>query len=537
MFSFNSTTRQALVIVAMILIPCMALAYFIFYENVRTRMENEKAKNIELAKVTAQYLDTYVRSIKFTLHSFDSRETAFTGNMAGSMTENNKEIMDTLRNFKDSQEAEKYFILNRQGVELAAYPQETETVKVPGEFLQKAATQGTIVELLNPTQDPVKVVIISSVLDKRKRVTGFAGAVISMEKVAREFANIKVSNNGYVIMTDRFGRMLVHPDKSRFRQRIPPEKIKQDPIFQASSRGVPGAIEIVAPYDGKKKLFSYAPVRETGWIVLLVEPESDLHVVVTKNLTRNSVVFLLVLISVFSLYQYLKLTLQKAAQEEAFQSEKLALVAQLAAGMAHEIRNPLTSVKGFLQMLMAGETNQKKKEHQAIMLTEIERIEHIVTETLLLAKPQKQKIVKFSLNSLVRQTVTELAQEAARRNIDLNLNLSREALNVSGDPIHTKQAFINIIKNAIEASPDRETVTIDAFCKDSKAIIQVTDRGRGIPAEIMARVGTPFFTTKTDGIGLGLIVTKRIVESMGGKLEISSKPGQGTKVVISFLLA
>lgn len=532
MFSFNNTTRQASVIVAMLLIPCLALAYFIFYENIRTKIEDEKKKNIELAKVTAQYLDTYIRSIKCTLQGFNHQEKALAGNLG-----DNKEIMDTLGNSKRSYDAESYFILNRQGQEVAVFPQSTAAVKVPGEFLQKAAVQGTIIELLNRGKDPVKVVIISPILGQQKRISGFAGAVISMEKVARDFANIKVSNNGYVIMIDRIGQVLVHPNSSLLRKRIPVEKMKHDPIFQDSSRGIPGAIEIVAPYDGKKKLFSYAPVRETGWIVLLVEPETDLQVLVTTNLTRNSIVFLLAIISVFSLYQYLKLVLQRASQEADLRAEKLALVAQLAAGMAHEIRNPLTSLKGFLQMSTVSETNQRKKEHQAIMLSEIDRIEEIITKTLLLAKPQKQKVVKFSLSSLVQQIVPILSPEATRRNIELNVKIVTEALTVSGDPNHTKQALINIVKNAVEASPDGETVTIEAFGRGSEAIIQVTDKGSGIAVEVMGKVGTPFFTTKTTGVGLGLMVTNRVVESMGGKLEISSKLGQGTTAVISFPLA
>lgn len=528
MFSFNNATRQASVIVAIILIPCLALAYFIFYENIRTRIEDEQKKNIELAKVTAQYMDTYLHSIISTLQSLDKHEDNLT---------DQKYIKYTLRNLKQSQDAEKYFILNNQGKEVAVFPETTESTKIPVKWLQKAETRGTLVELLYSNLDPSKVVIISPIHNQEDKVTGFAGAEISMSKVAKDFANIKVSNNGYVIMIDRSGQVLVHPNPAKLRERVPPEAMKSDPIYLASSRGVPGALEIVAPYDGKKKLFSYATVRGTGWIVLLVEPEDDLHVVMTQNLTRNSVVFLLVVISVFSLYLYLKSVLQRNCQDEAIRAEKLALIAQLASGMAHEIRNPLTTVKGFLQMLMESETVPKKKEHQTIMLSEIERIEKIVSETLLLAKPQKQKVIEFSLNTLVQQTVTELAEQSAWRNIKLYLILSPQALKIAGDPNHAKQALINVIKNAVEASPDKETVTIESFCKGDEAIIQVTDNGSGIAEDAIAKVGTPFFTTKENGTGLGIMVTNRVLESMRGKLEITSRLGQGTKVIISFPLS
>jgi len=527
LFSLKNVNRQVAVVVAMILIPCLALGYFIFYENIRTRIEDEKKKNVELAKATTQYIDTYIRNIKFTLAYFCQQRIHL---------DKDEKTREFLRNLTFRDDAEKYFVLNSRGEELVSYPQTTKTINIPKQLLQKVTINNTIVELLNAGEDPAKIVIVSCVRDWQGKIKGYTGAVISMGKIARDFANIKVSNNGYVIMTDRIGQVLVHPDSALLRKRIPPEKMKNDPIYQAASRGVPGAIEIVAPFDKKKKLFAYAPSRETGWIVYLVEPETDLQVVVTENLTRNSVVFILVLVSVFSLYQYLRLVLQRAAQQEAVRAEKLALVGQLAAGMAHEIRNPLTAIKGFLQMLQGEETDPKKQRYQDIMMSEIERIEEIITETLLLAKPQKQKVDEFTLDSLVRQVLPVISAEATMRNIVLNVDISPEPLLISGDPNHTKQALLNIIKNAIEASEDGGTVTVEAFGKGNSAFIQVTDKGSGIDPKDMEKVGTPFFTTKEAGTGLGLTVTHRIVESMGGKLEFSSRPGQGTIVTISFPL-
>ncbi|MFZ3171547.1 MAG: ATP-binding protein [Carboxydocellales bacterium] len=527
MFNINKSKRQASVIIAIILIPCLALAYFVFYENIRTRIEDEQKKNIELTKVTAKAMDTYFRSIKYTLDSFDKPGDGLTSQ---------NDIIYALRNFKHTKDAERYFILNHQGIEVATFPPAANTIKIPAEWLEKTKTQGTLLELVNPLADPIKIIVLIPTHNQRQEIIGFAGVEISMQKVAQDFANIKVSNNGYVILIDRLGHVLVHPDSDLLRKRIPPQAMLHDPVFQAAIKGVPGAIDIVAPYDGKKKLFSFASMQETGWIVLLVEPENDLQVVMTKNLVRNSVVYLLVIISVFSLFLYMKSVLQRASQEEVLQAEKLALVGQLASGMAHEIRNPLTTVKGFLQLIMANETDPKKIEKQTIMLSEVERIEDIISETLLLAKPQKQKLVEFSLNSLIRQTVAELKVHYFQREVNFVLYLAPEALTVYGDPNHAKQALLNLIKNAVEASKARDVVTISSYKKGKEAIILISDNGSGIAEDVKPKVGTPFFTTKNTGTGLGILVSNRVLASMGGKLEITSKFGQGTRVFISLPL-
>ncbi len=527
MLIVKKNNNQPLIMVAMVLIPCLVLGYFIFYENIKTRIEDEKNKNIELAKVTAQSLDTYIRGIKYTLKNFSNLDRVMT---------NKDDIRQILINLKLKDDVEKYFILNRNGEEVVVYPQSKIPIKISDKYLKQAAMKSDVVELLNPGTDPIRVVVIAPIIDRHRKIIGFAGAVISMEKVARDFANIKVSNNGYVIMTDKIGQVLVHPNANLLRQRVPPKKMKTDPIYLASSRGVPGAIEIKAPFDGKKKLFSFAPVKETGWIVLLVEPENDLQVLITDNLTRNSVIFLLILFLVLFLYLYFKLLFERIAKEEAIRSEKLDLISQLAAGMAHEIHNPLTAVKGFLQILMNEETDDKKKKKQDVMMTEVEKIEGIIKETMLLAKPQKQKRMEFSLDGLLSRIVMDLSPQISLKNIIFNVMGSSEPLIVWGDYDHTKQALLNVIRNAIDATSDGGVVVIETFKKGLMAVIQVIDKGYGIPPKDMKKVGTPFFTTKDTGVGLSLTVSNRIVEDMGGKVEIYSELGQGTRVVVSLPL-
>ncbi len=513
--------RQALVTIAMILLPCLVLGYFIFYENMRIRIEDEKEKNTELAKITSQYLDTYLRGIKNRLRILGNNDEKL----------NKRVLQEEMKSFKISEELENIFLIDGDGRLLIQLPMEVEPVKIPDGMLREADNHGTVTYILEPNRDPVQIMMLSTItnMDGSRH---YAGVVLSMAKIARDFANIKVSNHGYLIMIDRAGHVLVHPDPVRFRQLLPLNQMKKDPIYLASSRGIPGSIEIVAPLDGIKKLFSYATVKETGWIVLLVEPETDFQVFSTEHLTKYTVIFLLVLVTVLMLFLYLKSMAQKEAQQKALNSEKLALVGQMAAGLAHEIRNPLTAIKGFLQIISSEESDPEKLSYQKIMATEIERIAAIVRETLLLAKPHESKLTDFSLTAALRELEPVMAAEALSGNLALRIIMPREPLPVRGDPNYLKMAVLNVVKNALEASPPKGEVALIVENQGSEVLIRITDHGPGIPEASLNKVGTPFYTTKETGTGLGLMVTRHVVENMHGKLLLNCPKGQGTEIKI-----
>ncbi|MFD0694709.1 PAS domain S-box protein [Paenibacillus sp. GCM10027628] len=209
-------------------------------------------------------------------------------------------------------------------------------------------------------------------------------------------------------------------------------------------------------------------------------------------------------------------------------SEKLAIVGQLAAGIAHEIRNPLTSLKGFAQMLKARNTD-----YVDIMLDELDRINYIVNEFMTIAKPHSVIYTEHELQSLVLSVVHFMEPQALLFNVNLKLAVEMQMRPVRCEPNQIKQVIMNIIKNAIESMPSGGIVQISLRQLDEEtALICIEDHGIGIPEDYLAKLGEPFFSMKEKGTGLGLMVCQQIVKAHNGKLSIRSKINQGTTVEI-----
>ena len=225
------------------------------------------------------------------------------------------------------------------------------------------------------------------------------------------------------------------------------------------------------------------------------------------------------------------ITEQKQTEEYIRRSEKLSAVGQLAAGVAHEIRNPITVISGFLQLMQQQEQNTNN--HVPVMLSELARINKIISEFLLLAKPGVQKFENVKIRYLIREVVTLLDTSAIMKSISITSEFSIDDTTVECDPDQIKQVLINLLKNSIEAMDDGGQIHIHVFEKDNMIHIQIKDTGNGIPQEALERIGEPFFTTKPKGTGLGLMICDRIIEHHHGKMDISSVQGKGTTVTIN----
>lgn len=225
------------------------------------------------------------------------------------------------------------------------------------------------------------------------------------------------------------------------------------------------------------------------------------------------------------------ITTLRQAEEQLRKSEKLSVVGELSASVAHEIRNPLTSLKGFVQLLQKDDA--KHQNYYQIMLDELDRINHIVGELLLLAKPQHLRFEKANIEKILLDVISLLSTEASMYNIRINYHSSEKEIWSECEPNQLKQLFINVIKNAIEASSPGNTVEIFLQKSESDRVnISVKDNGEGISDELLERLGEPFYSSKEKGTGLGLTVSFKIVESHHGTIHFDSEKGIGTNVVI-----
>ena len=224
------------------------------------------------------------------------------------------------------------------------------------------------------------------------------------------------------------------------------------------------------------------------------------------------------------------ITERKKAEELMLQSEKLSIAGQLAAGVAHEIRNPLTSLKGFIQLMESGAN--EKQIYYDIMKSELNRIELILSELLMLSKPQVQNFKNIDIRFLIQQVVTLLDTQAIINNIQIIKQFTVDPLIIRCDENQIKQVFINFLKNSIEAMPNGGNIIIKAENVDNYAEITLEDEGCGIPEEIIDKIGQPFYTTKEKGTGLGMMVSYNIIENHQGRIELSSQVNKGTKFTV-----
>ncbi|OCA85946.1 PAS domain-containing sensor histidine kinase [Bacillus sp. FJAT-27225] len=213
--------------------------------------------------------------------------------------------------------------------------------------------------------------------------------------------------------------------------------------------------------------------------------------------------------------------------------DRLSITGQLAAGIAHEIRNPLTALKGFSKLLSKNTDIEKQGQYLDIIRGELDRIDMIVNEFMSLAKPQAAQYVKAGLLSIIESTISILQPQALLHNVQIKTILPTRDIELLCSPNQLKQVFVNFLKNAIEAMPDGGNVYIKVeHLNPSLVQITFTDEGIGIAPEIIGYLGTPFYTTKDKGIGLGLTVSNKIIQEHNGKMEIESQAGIGTTIRI-----
>ncbi|MEC2076350.1 EAL domain-containing protein [Metabacillus fastidiosus] len=223
------------------------------------------------------------------------------------------------------------------------------------------------------------------------------------------------------------------------------------------------------------------------------------------------------------------ITEKRRTEEILSKAEKLAVVGELAAGVAHEIRNPLTSIKGFIQLFQQG---MIKREFFEIIFGEFLSIEEILKEFINLAKPQEIQVEKLNLKALLKDVEILLKSEQSLKNVQISQEYKQELPEIMCDRHQIKQVFIHIIRNSIEAIPDRGYVKIQGSAEGDNVLIEVIDNGIGMSKERIKRLGEPFYSNKEKGTGLGLMLCFRIVQQHNGTIRVKSKENYGTTVEV-----
>lgn len=218
-------------------------------------------------------------------------------------------------------------------------------------------------------------------------------------------------------------------------------------------------------------------------------------------------------------------------KEEIQRAEKLKTLGEVAASIAHEIRNPLTVVQGFLQLMSTTIVDGKNRSFLKLALEEIARAEAIINDYLSFSKPKLIKYEKISLSDLIENSTALLTPLASYKGIQFDSQVE-EQIYMHTDRGQLQQALVNVVKNAVEASMENAVVRIKLKLKGNQAVLKIIDEGKGMTLEEIQRIGTLFYTTKESGTGLGTSVAVRIIEAMNGSIIYESEKGKGTVCTI-----
>ncbi len=237
-------------------------------------------------------------------------------------------------------------------------------------------------------------------------------------------------------------------------------------------------------------------------------------------------------------YERIRSQLQeiRRTRDRLIAAERMASVGRMAGHLAHEIRNPLTTIGGFAASIARRHPDDSVTHRNAsIIHDEVRRLERTLVNVLDYTRPLRPDKEPIQINELVMETVAQFDQQLQEADIKIRMSLAEELPPVMADRQMIKQVVLNLVKNAMEAMEDKEQATLSVItsAEEERAVIEVADTGGGMPPEVRENLFSPFFTTKIGGVGLGLSVSQRIVRQHGGDIDVQSELGVGSRFVVS----
>ena len=435
----------------------------------------------------------------------------------------------------------------------------------------------------------IEVAIITPVYEKGALRSVLVGFIILKNHTLGGIEKIRIGKTGYAYIVDSDGNAIVHPQKERLL-----ENFKDNPAVAALLTGKEGIVEFTNKEE-IRILAAFARIEETGWGVVVRQPTEESYAAAEQNLFFLAAVFILSLAAALALGIYLarriagpvtalmegvrqvaagdlaakipadsddeigqlalsfndmtdKLRAHMAEVEKAhgevlrtqkqlLQSEKMAAIGQLAAGLAHEIYNPLNVISGFTEILLKQESLPPGGHRQLEQIyREAGRCQNLIAELLRFAKPKKAGRAPCDLAATLRETAALVRAQAKTQGITMALDLPEDLPETEADGDQLKQVFLNLLLNACQAMPDGGELSARGYVAANSLVFEIKDTGCGIKAPDLPNIFNPFFTTKADGTGLGLALSFAVLESHNGTISVKSEEGQGAVFTLTLPL-
>lgn len=435
------------------------------------------------------------------------------------------------------------------------------------------------------------VVSIVAPITKSGRVSGvLAGFIVLKNHSMGGIERIRIGKTGYAYIVDSLGNVIVHPHRERLL-----ENFRDNPAVSGLLSDREGVIEFTNEND-VRVLAAFARIEETGWGVVVRQPTGESYAFAEQNLSFLVAVFVLSLAAALALGVYLarriagpvtalmagvnrvaagdleaRIKVDSAdeigqlagafndmtvrlrghmeeverahaevlkAQKHLLQSEKMAAIGQLAAGLAHEIYNPLNVISGFTELLLKqrGGEDAETRRHLEEIYREAGRCQALIAELLRFAKPKRPDRAPADLGATLKETLSLIQAQARAQGVAVSLDLPEGLPEVVADREQLKQVFLNLLLNACQAMPAGGELAARAYLSDGCLCFEIRDTGVGIDPRDLDDIFNPFFTTKAEGTGLGLALSYAVVESHNGTLTVRSEPGRGAVFTLSLPL-
>jgi signal transduction histidine kinase len=372
------------------------------------------------------------------------------------------------------------------------------------------------------------------VYGKSREVNAVLAAAIPTSDLAVIVLQEGLTEGQHIAIEDAAGQFIYHPqieqsdpeDTSLSKNTVALEQVQTEPVIKRGK------------VDDIKRIYIYQPVEQTFWRVSISAPLSSVYGELLKRIAPHTFTALLLIAVILLLWRYVRHVDRYRRMMEELRIERLSVASEMAAGIAHEVRNPLTSIKGFIQLMLQKQEAVSFKNYLEIILGEIERIDALINEFQTLARPMRPpKLERSDLGRAVYDVVMLMEGQAGNKNVHLEYTVQEDLFRAPGfwariDVPQIKQVFINLLKNAFDAVGTGGKVTVTLTWQQEMVAVSVRDDGGGISPDMLKKLGTPFLTTKEGGTGLGLSVCYTIIHNHGGRIDVSSQLGEGTTFTV-----